>query len=124
MSLLLVGPRAMADDNKSNNRSARAVQVHIDKDGRKAAPADSDDRVITSVTAVTAADSDLTKIMPVENSDVQHNADGSMSAQLGSANLKYLVMAIDENGKKSVSHQTAENLESVSKTESAESEEK
>ena len=123
-SLLFAGSAAMADDNKTNNRSARAVQVHIDKQGRKTAPAESDAAVTTSAATVTAVDSGLSKVMPAQNSDVQHNADGSMSAQLGSASMKYVVMTIDEDGKKSVQHVTAENLESLSTTESAESGEK
>ena len=124
--LLIAGPLALADDDKdkSNNRSARAVQVHIDKDGRKTAPADSDDAALTSVATATATDSRLSKVMPAQNSEVQYNADGSASAQLGRSNLKYLVMKIDEDGEKSVSHQTAQDLESASMTESSESEEK
>jgi len=123
-SLLFAGSAAMADDNKSNNRSARAVQVHIDKEGRKTAPDDSDAAVASAVATQTAIASDVSKVMPAENSDVQYNADGSMSAQLGSSNLKYLVMTVDEDGTKSVTHQSADKLESVSMTKPTKSGEK
>jgi len=124
--LMFAGPLAFADNNndKSDNRSARAVQVHIDKEGRKITPADADDATVASVAVATATDSDVSKMMPVENSEVRHHADGSMSARLGSRNMKYLVMTINEDGEKSVSHQTMEDLKSVSPTESAESGEK
>jgi hypothetical protein len=121
---MIAGPLALADNDKSNNRSARAVQVHIDKDGKKTAPADSDAASTASAASPTVTDSGFSRFMPATNSEVQYNADGSASAQLGSSNMKYLVMTIDEDGEKSVSHQTAEDLESVSMTESSESEEK
>ena len=114
--LLLTGPTALADndDGKSNSRSARAVQVHIDKDtGRKTAPDDSN----LAVQAATVVVPDgASKIMPAENSDVQYNSDGSMSAQLGIENLQYLVMTIDEDGERTVSHQSIEDIESNSIT--------
>lgn len=126
-ALMLAGPVAFADNGKgkSNAKGARAVQVQIDKKtGKKIAPDDSDAAVQASPTAAAAAASDLSKVMPAQNSDVKYNADGSMSAQLGSENLKYLVMTIDEDGNRTVNHQTADSIESGPVTKQIESGEK
>jgi hypothetical protein len=124
--LLLAGPAAFADNGKgkSNAKGARAVQVQIDKKtGKKIAPDDSDAAVQATPTTAAVA-GDLSKVMPAQNSDVKYNADGSMSAQLGSANLKYLVMTIDEDGNRTVNHQTADSIESGPAAKQTESGEK
>ena len=107
--LVFAGSAALADDkNKSDNRSARAVQVQIDKQGRKTAPDDSSN---AAQSAAAKPSANVTMAMPSGNQVQQTNADGSVSVQLGTANLKYLYVSVDEDGQMNVTHRTKEELD-------------
>ena len=119
-SLLLAGQAALAGDDKekSNNRSDRAVQVHIDKEtGRKVSQDDAteaaSDAALAQSTTVPASQLDL--VMPAQSQDLGTNADGVKSARLGQESLNYLTVTIDENGNKEFSHQKSSELEQFSK---------
>lgn len=109
--LVIAGPAAIADDGKSNNRSARAVQVHIDKEGKKTAPDDSS-AVVQAAPAKPSAN--ISMIMPATNQAPQVNADGSMSVQLGAESLTYLVLTVAEDGRATMSHQSSGDLDAAS----------
>ena len=109
-SLLFAGSAAMADDdksNKSNNRSARAVQVHIDKEGRKTAPDDSRE---VAEAAPTTQSSNASMIMPSENQAPQVHSNGSVTMQLGQESMKYLVLTVGEDGQMTMTHQSPDNI--------------
>jgi hypothetical protein len=106
--LVIAGPAAMADDGKSNNRSARAVQVHLDKDGRKTAP---DDSSVAIQAATIEPSANVSMIMPSEHQAPQLNADGSTSMQLGAENLKYLYLTVGEDGQMTMSHRSSKELD-------------
>ena len=109
--LMMVGPLAVADNDKdkSNNRSARAMQVQLDKKtGKIMNQADDSDLAAKAAEAETIVD---TKgMMPVESEPPQYHADGSVSAKLGTKNMKYLVLTVGENGAKTLSHQKEDDL--------------
>ena len=48
--------------------------------------------------------------IPVDSQAPVRNADGSLSARVGLNDMKYLVMTIDKDGKRSVSHRTIDEL--------------
>ena len=102
ISLLLAGP-AIADKGKDKSKNARAMQVMLDKkSGKKlSAPDDSEQTAPAAAEAVV----DTKGVMPVQAEPPQYHADGSISAKVGSENLKFLVVAIDEDGNKTMSHQ-------------------
>ena len=97
MSLLLIGPTAMADKGKDQEKqkNARAMQVQLDKKtGKKlSAPDDSD---LTAKVAAAEPIVDAKGMMPVAAEPPQYHADGSVSAKLGTENLKYLVLTVGE----------------------------
>lgn len=111
--LLLAGPAAMADKGKGKDKpkNARAMQVQIDKKTGKIMN-EADDSKLTAETAAAKAETivDAKGMMPVEAEPPQYHADGSVSAKLGTKNLEYLVVTIDENGEKTLSHQKADEL--------------
>jgi hypothetical protein len=109
-SLLLTGQVALAADGKSNNRSERAVQVHIDKEtGKKMAAADDSNLGATEEAAAPIVDT--SGMMPVKSEPAQYHADGSMSAKIGTEHLKFLVMTVDENGEKAILHQDSDKID-------------
>ena len=102
ISLLLAGP-AIADKGKDKSKNARAMQVMLDKkSGKKlSAPDDSEQTAPAAAEAVV----DTKGMMPVQAEPPQYHADGSISAKVGTESLKFLVVAIDEDGNKTMSHQ-------------------
>jgi hypothetical protein len=62
--------------------------------------------------------------MPLESSGTRHHADGSVSAQLGLRQMKFVTMSIDENGNREVEHQTLESFEATTKESKADEGEK
>jgi hypothetical protein len=103
ISLLLAGP-VIADKGKDKSKNARAMQVMLDKkSGKKlSAPDDSEQTAPAAAEAVV----DTKGMMPVKAEPPQYHADGSISAKVGTENLKFLVVSIDEDGNKTMSHQS------------------
>ena len=100
--LLLAGP-AVADKGKDKPKNARAMQVQLDKKTGKKLSAPDDSEQAAAAAAETVVD---TKgMMPVQAEPPQYHADGSKSARIGTENLKFLVVTMDENGKKTLTHQ-------------------
>ena len=108
ISLLLAGP-AIAEKGKDKPKNARAMQVQLDKKtGKKlSAPDDSD----LSAEAVAETVVDTRGMMPAKAEPPQYHADGSMSARIGIENLKFLVVTMDEDGNKTVTHQPIDNVD-------------
>ena len=106
--LLLAGP-AIADKGKDKPKNARAMQVQLDKKtGKKlSAPDDSEQTAEVAAEAIV----DTKGIMPVQADPPQYHANGSMSAKIGTENLKFLVVSIDEDGNKTMSHQPINDVE-------------
>mgnify|MGYP000140306159 CR=1 FL=1 len=102
VGLLLAGP-ATAENGKDKPKNAKAMQVQLDKKtGKKlSAPDDSEQ----SVAAADAPIVDTKGMMPMQSEPLQYHADGSVSARIGTENLKFLVVSIDENGNKTLTHQ-------------------
>ena len=100
--LLMAGP-AIADANKDKPKNARAMQVQLDKKtGKKlSAPDDSQKSAVAAAESVV----DTKGMMPTQAEPPQYHADGSISARIGTENLKFLVISMDENGNKTLSHQ-------------------
>lgn len=109
-SLLFAGTATMADNGKDKPKNARAMQVQLDKrTGKKlSAPDDSSASVEAAATTAIAEDSG---VMAVRAESPRFSADGSRAARLGTENLKYLVLSVDENGNKTLSHQRPEHLD-------------
>jgi hypothetical protein len=113
LCILLAGPAANADNanGKAHGKSAPAVQVQIDKrTGKKTMPDD-------SLQAELAAQSDegleaaaAVAGVPMDSQPAQINADGSMSAKVGLRDMKFAVVTVGEDGQKSFSHQSADEL--------------
>jgi hypothetical protein len=57
--------------------------------------------------------------MPLESSGPRQHADGSVSAQLGLRQMKFVTMSIDENGDREVEHQTLESFEATTQESAA-----
>lgn len=105
--LLLAGP-AVADKGKDKPKNARAMQVQLDKKTGKKLSAPDDSEQAAAAAAETVVD---TKgMMPVQAEPPQYHADGSMSARIGTENLKFLVVTIDEEGNKTLTHQPIEDV--------------
>ena len=62
--------------------------------------------------------------MPLESSGPRRHADGSVSAQLGLRQMKFVTMSIDENGNREVEHQTLESFEATTQAATADEGEK
>lgn len=111
-SLVLAAPAAMADKGKgkSEAKKAQAMQIQIDKKtGKKlSAPDDSD---LSVKPAATEAVVDTSGRMSVKSQGPQYHADGSISAKLGTENMEYLILKVDEDGKKIISHQTSKEFD-------------
>jgi hypothetical protein len=107
VSLLLAGP-AIADKGKDKPKNAKAMQVMLDKKtGKKlSAPDDSE----PSAEALGETIVDTRGMMPAKAEPPQYHADGSMSARIGIENLKFLVVTMDEDGNKTVTHQPIDDV--------------
>ena len=93
----------------------KASQLKIDKrTGRKILPDDApqpaEAPARTPVPANTAS-----SIMPLEPGGIRRHADGSISAELGLRQMKFVTMRIDEEGNREVEHETLENFEATTK---------
>lgn len=107
VSLLLAGP-AVADKGKDNPKNAKAMQIQLDKKtGKKlSAPDDSEQPFEAAAEAIV----DTRGMMPIKAEPPQYHADGSMSARIGIENLKFLVVTMDEEGNKTVTHQPIDDV--------------
>lgn len=108
-SLLLAGPVALADKGKDKPKNARAMQVQLDKKTGRIMN-EADDADLTAKASSAEAVVDAKGIMPTQGEAPQYHADGSVSAKLGTENLKYLVLTIDDDGNKTLTHQKLDNL--------------
>ena len=107
VSLLLAGP-AIADKGKDKPKNAKAMQVQLDKKtGKKlSAPDDAE----PSAEAIGETVVDTRGMMPAKAEPPQYHADGSMSARIGIENLKFLVVTMDEDGNKTLTHQPIDDV--------------
>jgi hypothetical protein len=113
-SLLFAGQAALADNDKekSNNRSARAVQVHVDKDTGQKIPEDDSAASAAEVSATSVSSSDaMDRLMPAENQAPVEHSNGATSVRLGQESMRYLTVTIDENGEMHTTHQTLDEFE-------------
>ena len=116
LCILLAGPAANADNTngKAHEKSAPAVQVQIDKKtGKKTQPDDSELVELAELASQTDRGLEAAAAavgLPVESAPPELNADGSMAAKVGLRDMKYAVVTISEDGQKSFSHQSANEL--------------
>ena len=104
-------------DPGNGKAKGHAMQIQIDKKtGKKIRPDDSAPLPAAATTTTTAAASGL---MPLESSGPRQHADGSVSAQLGLRQMKFVTMSIDENGNREVEHQTLESFETTTQESTA-----
>ncbi|MGD9342093.1 MAG: hypothetical protein PVG76_14225 [Chromatiales bacterium] len=114
MALSVVSAQADPGNGKAKGH---AMQIQIDKKtGKKITPDDSAPLPAAATTTTTAAASGL---MPLESSGPRQHADGSVSAQLGLRQMKFVTMSIDENGNREVEHQTLESFEATTQESTA-----
>jgi len=114
MALSVVTAQADPGNGKAKGHS---MQIQIDKKtGKKIRPDDSAPLPAAATTTTTAAASGL---MPLESSGPRQHADGSVSAQLGLRQMKFVTMSIDENGNREVEHQTLESFEATTQESTA-----
>jgi len=114
MALSVVSAQADPGNGKAKGHS---MQIQIDKKtGKKITPDDSAPLPAAATTTTTAAASGL---MPLESSGPRQHADGSVSAQLGLRQMKFVTMSIDENGNREVEHQTLESFEATTQESTA-----
>lgn len=114
MALSVVTAQADPGNGKAKGH---AMQIQIDKKtGKKITPDDSAPLPAAATTTTTAAASGL---MPLESSGPRQHADGSVSAQLGLRQMKFVTMSIDENGNREVEHQTLESFEATTQESTA-----
>lgn len=113
-SLVLAAPAAMADKGKGKGKpqaaKAQAMQIQIDKKtGKKMSAPDDSDLSVKPAASETVVDQ--SGRMSLKSQGPQYHADGSISAKLGTENMEYLVLRVDEDGKKIISHQTPEEFD-------------
>lgn len=114
MALSVVSAQADPGNGKAKGHS---MQIQIDKKtGKKIRPDDSAPLPAAATTTTTAAASGL---MPLDSSGPRQHADGSVSAQLGLRQMKFVTMSIDENGNREVEHQTLESFEATTQESTA-----
>ena len=114
MALSVVSAQADPGNGKAKGH---AMQIQIDKKtGKKITPDDSAPLPAAATTTTTAAASGL---MPLDSSGPRQHADGSVSAQLGLRQMKFVTMSIDENGNREVEHQTLESFETTTQESTA-----
>lgn len=101
VSLFLAGP-AVAEKGKDKPKNAKAMQIQLDKKtGKKLSAPDDSEQSAEAATPVL----DTRGMMPTKAEPPQYHADGSISARIGTENLKFLVVTIDENGNRTLTHQ-------------------
>jgi hypothetical protein len=116
MALSVVSAQADPGKGKAKGHSGPAMQIQIDKKtGKKISPDDS--AQVSAAAATTAAAA--SGIMPLESSGARRHADGSVSAQLGLRQMKFVTMSIDENGNREVEHQTLGSFEATTQESTA-----
>jgi hypothetical protein len=59
--------------------------------------------------------------MPVDRQLLSRNADGSVSARLGLRDMKYMVMTIDKDGKRTITHKTLDDVEKATAAQATDS---
>ncbi len=116
MALSVVSAQADPGKGKAKGHSGPAMQIQIDKKTGKRSPPTTPPHPAAATTTTTAADSGL---MPLESSGARRHADGSVSAQLGLRQMKFVTMSIDENGDREVKHQTLESFEATTQESAA-----
>jgi hypothetical protein len=112
--ILLAGSAAIADqgNGKALGKSAPGVQVHIDRQTGRKIP--QDDSAVAELAAV-QSDNGLEAVatttgLAVESQLVQINADGSASAKVGLRDMKFAVITIDEDGRRTLTHKSVSEL--------------
>jgi len=115
VSMLFAAHTVYADPGKgSEQKSARAMQIQIDKtSGRKIGASDSDAELNQAASTTVNGLEDATSALLANKSlpPVLH-ADGTLSAQVGTEQMKYVVMTVGKDGQRSFSHTSAESIES------------
>ena len=109
-SVLLAGQFALAGDDDGNITSKSAMQMHLDATTGDKISSTDDAKLAAAALATRQGRAenglvDTRGMMPASAEPARHHSDGSISIRLGTENLEYLVMTVDENGKKSLSHQ-------------------
>ena len=121
MALSVVTAQADPGNGKAKGHS---MQIQIDKKtGKKIRPDDSAQVSAASAAAATTTAA-ASGLMPLESSGPRQHADGSVSAQLGLRQMKFVTMSIDENGNREVEHQTLESFEATTQESTADEGEK
>lgn len=110
LALVAAAPYAIADDETPKLKPLPAMQIQIDAaTGRKTLNDDAEagtQAVATRGTsAPPAAANALSAAMPSRSSATTIAADGTMSVDLGLEHMKFLVMSIDDEGERQLSHQ-------------------
>ena len=124
MALSVVSAQADPGNGKAKGHSGPAMQIQIDKNtGKKIRPDDSAQVSAASAAAATTTAA-ASGLMPLESSGPRQHADGSVSAQLGLRQMKFVTMSIDENGNREVEHQTLESFETTTQAATADEGEK
>ena len=119
MALTVVSAQADPGKGKAKGHSGPAMQIQIDKNtGKKIRPDDSAQVSAASAAAATTTAA-ASGLMPLESSGPRQHADGSVSAQLGLRQMKFVTMSIDENGDREVEHQTLESFEATTQESTA-----
>ena len=82
-------------------------------------------RVRERQAAVVREAADLAKVsartgFPVKSQGPVRNADGSLSARVGLEEMKYMVLTIDKDGKRTITHQTREQMEKATSAQATE----
>lgn len=115
--LFVAGPAALADkpENKSNNRSDRAIQVHIDKETGKKIPEDDAAGTAPAAASAPAKSGGESLGMPEKSEAPVRHENGMTSVRLGQDSLKYLTVTVGEDGEKTFQHQSSADMEEQSK---------
>jgi hypothetical protein len=135
MCLLLAGVAVQADEDTSEQApAAEGLRIQIDgKTGKKTLPDDSPQQANRAAASQSAAASrqaaELAKVsartgLPVERQLLRRNADGSVSAHVGLKDMKYMVMTIDKDGKRTITHRTLDEAEKAPAAQATDSGEK
>lgn len=110
LALVAAAPYAIADDETPKLKPLPAMQIQIDAaTGRKTLNDDADAGTQALATRSTSAQSAsanaLSAAMPSRSSATTIAADGTLSVDLGLEHMKFLVMSIDDEGERQLSHQ-------------------
>jgi hypothetical protein len=104
-----------ADDSANGKAKGQAMQVKLDKKTGKKISREDDSVEAAKESAVdaTVVSAAASGLMPLESSGEKIHADGSVSAELGLRQMKFVTMSIDKDGNREVEHQTLESFETT-----------